>query len=100
DSLDSFSVAGIQHACRHAQNAPKFVGNLGIADEDLVVHGFRIAIHVEMLALYPWLNDFGAFVIHSHAEDHKPLRAVFLMELDQPRYFRAAWRAPGSPEVY
>src|SRR5260370_32631473 len=100
DRFDFFSVARIEHACRHTQNAAKFLGDLGVAQQDWIIHRLRIAVHVETLALHPWLDDLRTFVIHIHTKDHQALGAILLIEIYEPGYLGTAWSAPGSPEIH
>src|SRR5580693_5380550 len=79
DGLDFSAIAGIKHARRQPQNAAKLIGDFVVAEENGVVHRILRSLDVEPLPLNPRLDHLLAIVVHGHAQNHKPLRAVFVI---------------------
>src|SRR6266852_3979116 len=100
DFFDLSAIAGNQHAGGIANQAAELFGCGIVAEQDGIIHGLLLAVHVEALFLHVRLDHLLALVVHGHAQDGEAAGTVLLLEFDQPGDFDPAGLTPGGPEVH
>src|ERR1700722_3459837 len=85
---------------RKSQQSSEFCGYIVITQNNRIIHGHRMAIHIELRCLNVRRNYAFPFVVHCHAQNGETLIRILLLETDHPGNFDAARFAPGGPKVY